>query len=99
MDELMTRIKHLPEELETQIWKDTHGFNLYKVNQKIKYESKLFGVDSLNYAAIYEYWYQLGLKELPKNCWKKMSNHHKRYSNNYRWHLFEMTGEPYYEDY
>ena len=75
----MSRIKKLPEELEAHIWKDAHGFNLYKVNQKIKYERDMFGSHPLNHSAIYEFWFQLGLKELPKKCWKNTSRYHKRY--------------------
>jgi len=99
MDEIIKRIEHLPVELERKIWKDVHGFEMYKINQKIKYEANMFGKDYLNDSSLYEYWFQLGLKELPKDCWKKISNRHKRYGDNYRWYIFEKTGEPHYEQY
>ena len=99
MGELIKHLGNLPEELERKIWKDVHGFEMYKINQKIKYEVNIFGKESLNDSALYEYWFQMGLKQLPKECWEKISNRHKRYGNNYRWHIFEKTGEPYYERY
>ena len=99
MGELIKHLGNLPEELETKIWKDVHGFEMYKINQKIKYEVNIFGKESLNDSALYEYWFQMGLKQLPKECWEKISNRHKRYGDNYRWHIFEKTGEPYYEHY
>lgn len=99
MDELIGRVVKLPKELEMKIWKDVCGYEMYKINQKIKYEANFFGIETLNDSTLYEFWFQMGLKKLPKECWKKISKHHERYKNDYKWDMFEQTGEPYYEHY
>ena len=60
----------------------------------------MFSKDYLNDSSLYEYWFQLGLKELPKIV-GKMSKRHKRYRDNYRWYIFEkkIYNIYYYEQY
>ena len=88
-------LKSLPKELEEHILKDLHSYNLYKINQKIKYEVDSFGECDMDGGVIYEYWFNIGLKQLPKKYWTKIKKHHKRYMDNYKWMLHERWGVEY----
>ena len=65
------------------------------LNQKIKYEVDSFGECDMDGGVIYEYWFNIGLKQLPKKYWTKIKKHHKRYMDNYKWMLHERWGVEY----
>ena len=67
MNAICEVLKSLPEEIEDHILKYLHSYNVYKINQKIKYETRYY--NELNGCAIYEYWFNMGLKQLPKKYW------------------------------
>ncbi len=89
MDNLIENIQKLPEVIENKIWRYVHSYNLYKINQKIKYEVNMFGDYCLDGGSIHEFWFNIGLKQLPKSSWYKISPHHKRYNDLKKWHEFE----------
>ena len=93
MNAICEVLKGLPEEIEDHILKDLHSYNVYKINQTIKYETRYY--NELNGGVIYEYWFNMGLKQLPKKYWIKIKKHHKRYMDNYKWMLHERWGVEY----
>ena len=85
MNTLLTiKLKSLPEELENKILQYVHSYNVYEINKQIK--DSLYGFNELQGGVFYEWWFHMNLKVLPKECWKKISKHHKRYGENYYWH-------------
>ena len=94
MDTLLTiKLKSLPEELENKILQYVHSYNVYEINKQIK--DSVYGFNELCGGVLYEWWAHMNLKILPKECWKKISTHHKRYGDNYDWHIRWEHDFPY----
>ena len=81
---LAIKLKLLPEELENKIWQYVYSYNVYEINKQIK--DSLYGFNELSGSLLYEWWTH-EFKNLPKECWKKISKHHKRYGDNYDWYI------------
>jgi len=93
MNDVCNVLNKLPEEIEEKIWKDLHGYDVYKINQKIKYEVGIFGNCNMDGGVIYELWFNMGLKQIPQEYWGKIKNHHRRYYDKYEWDIFEKGKE------
>ena len=89
---IIKNIQKLPEELEMKIWKYHHSYNVFKINQKIKYEVGMFNCGyNLDGGIIHEFWFNMNLRQLPSCTWRKMAKHHNRYKQNYDWYLLTLN--------
>ena len=75
----MSYLDKLPEELEDYIYKLVHGFYQYNINKTIKSKGEYLG--DLDGNVLYEYYYIIGLKPVPKKFWRKLAHISNNYSS------------------